>query len=209
MLGLPYIYKSAGWIGGTFVSLIFSAVTWRTSILLGRELNGDSRPGALFDESNPNGLDKNSRMRKGLTSFPHIAREAFGQLGTIILSFALYFELFSCLCIFFVTLGDHLHQLFPGISVTHHMVHIAFILAIPTALLRTPRLLSYLSTVGTVATACVVFAVFFSGFTLGDVSKEVANEKGTEVTSSTHILWQTNGLPLAFGLIAYTFSVCL
>lgn len=205
MLGLPFIYKSAGWIGGTFVSLIFSAVTWRTSILLGRELNGDPRPGALFDENNPNAIDKNLRLRKGLTSFPQIAREAFGNSGTIILSIALYFELFSCLCIFFVTLGDHLHQIFPGISVTHHMVHIAFILTIPTALLRTPRLLSYLSTVGTIATACVVLTVLSSGFTIGDVSKQVANEKEIEV-ASTHILWQTSGLPLAFGLMAYVYS---
>jgi hypothetical protein len=51
MLGLPYIFKSAGWIGGSFVTLLFSSVAYRTSILLGRELNGDPRPLELFDDT--------------------------------------------------------------------------------------------------------------------------------------------------------------
>lgn len=65
---------------------------YRTSILLGRELNGDHRSCELFDDS------KNSavRLRKPIKSFPDIARESFGQGGTIILSFVLYFgELFT------------------------------------------------------------------------------------------------------------------
>ena len=149
MLGLPYIFKSAGWFGGAFVTLFFSSVAYRTSILLGRELNGDARPIALFFDTK----NAPSRMRKPINSFPAIAREAFGKCGTILLSSVLYFELFSCLAIFFVTLGDHLHTLFPQISVTQHMIHVSFALAVPTALLRTPTLLSYLSAVGTVATA--------------------------------------------------------
>jgi vesicular inhibitory amino acid transporter len=53
--------------------------------------------------------------------------------------------LFSCLCIFLVTLGDHLHSLYPNTSEAKHMVHVAMLLTVPTALLRTPKLLSYLS----------------------------------------------------------------
>jgi vesicular inhibitory amino acid transporter len=201
LLSLPFVFKSAGWIGGVFATLTFSATTWRTSLLLGREMNGDPRPLYVFQTKE----DRDTRLRKTLTSFPDIAREAFGQMGNIILSFVLYFELFSCLSIFLVTLGDHMHSLFPQISVAMHMFHISFALAVPTALLRTPRLLSYLSAVGTVATASVVLAVMLSSIYSGDISEELAAEKDIEV-EHTHIYWDVNGLPLAFGLIAYTFS---
>jgi vesicular inhibitory amino acid transporter len=204
MLGLPYIFKSAGWAGGFFVTLSFSSVAYRTSVLLGRELNGDPRPSHLFDDTGKNGP---VRLRKSIKSFPDIARESFGQCGTILLSVVLYFELFSCLCIFFVTLGDHLHTLFPMVSVTHHMIYVSFGLAVPTALLRTPKLLSYLSIVGTAATACVVSAVAGSAIYSGDISETVAFRKGIDIsTTPTHVNWNTSGLPIAFGLIAYTFS---
>ena len=201
MLGLPYIFKSAGWLGGFFVTLSFSSIAYRTSVLLGRELNGDPRPAHMFNDSSL------VRQRKPIRSFPDIARVAFGQCGTIILSFVLYFELFSCLCIFFVTLGDHLHTLFPMVSVTKHMIYVSFGLAVPTALLRTPKLLSYLSAVGTAATACVVSAVAGSAIYNGDISDSIAQSRGIDVTEHpTHMNWSTNGLPIAFGLIAYTFS---
>jgi len=207
MLGLPYIFKRAGWIGGFFVTLSFSSVAYRTSILLGRELNGDARPTSIFVDNPKGGTGTIVRFRKPLTSFPDIARSAFGQAGTVLLSIVLYFELFSCLCIFFVTLGDHLHTLFPWISVTRHMIYVSFCLAVPTALLRTPKLLSYLSAVGTVATACVVSVVAGSALYNGDISEIVAEKKGIDVeTSPTHQIWNSSGLPVAFGLIAYTFS---
>lgn len=203
MLGLPYIFKSAGWFGGAFVTIFFSSVAYRTSILLGRELNGDARPIALFFDTK----NAPSRMRKPINSFPAIAREAFGKCGTILLSSVLYFELFSCLAIFFVTLGDHLHTLFPQISVTQHMIHVSFALAVPTALLRTPTLLSYLSAVGTVATAGVVSAVAGSAIYFGDISESVAERKHIDMSNTpTHEYWEPSGLAIAFGLIAYTFS---
>jgi len=41
----------------------------------------------------------------------------------------------------------------------------------------------------------------------GDVSETVAQNRGIDMGSTpTHKLWETSGLPLAFGLIAYTFS---
>jgi len=117
MLGLPFIFKNAGWIGGLVVMFTFSIIAWRTSICLGRELNGDPRPCSTFDD-NPYetltvpGSTASARMRKPIESFPDIAREAFGQTGNVILCVILYFELFSCLCIFLVAIGDHLHTLF-------------------------------------------------------------------------------------------------
>jgi len=211
MLGLPYIFRCAGWIGGFAVTLTFSLIAWRTSICLGRELNGDPRPAAYFDDDPYKspiipGSSASARMRKPIKSFPDIAREAFGQNGTIMLSLILYFELFSCLCIFLVTLGDHLHTLFPEIPMNRHMLYVSVVISVPTALLRTPRLLSYLSAVGTCATIFVVVAVFGSAVTRGDISEEVAEREGILTEVSYHTLWRTSGLPVAFGLIAYTFS---
>ena len=210
MLGLPYVFKSAGWFGGFFVTLFFGFVTWRTSVLIGRELNGDPRPSDFFDDSPfktplPPGSAPGARMLSPLRSFPDIARVAFGEMGCFILSFVLYFELFSCLCIFFVTLGDHLHALFPSIPAERHMVIVAVLLTVPTAVLRTPKLLSYLSMVGTVATVSVVLSVFLAGAIEGDISQKVAEAKGID-GSPYHILWRTAGLPLALGIVAYTFS---
>ncbi len=40
MLGLPpYVFKSAGWVGGFFVTIFF-CITWQKLILIGRQLNG-------------------------------------------------------------------------------------------------------------------------------------------------------------------------
>ncbi|KAL7532872.1 hypothetical protein ACHAXR_004904 [Thalassiosira sp. AJA248-18] len=197
MLGLPYVFKSAGWIGGGCVTVGFCLVTWRTSYYLGRELNGDPRPVHLFNsDSTDNTL---TRMRKPITSFPAIAREAFGDNGCICLSAVLYFELFSCLSIFFVSLGDHLHLLFPSISQSRHMTIVAGILILPSALLRTPKLLSYLSMVGTVATVAVVLSVVLSALVMFSTVGEAGSERD-------HKLYSTGGLPLALGIVAYCFS---
>jgi solute carrier family 32 (vesicular inhibitory amino acid transporter) len=209
MLGLPFVLKAAGWIGGIVVCVGFGTVTWYTSLLIGRALNGDSRPTSYFDDSPYKttlvpGSSEAARMRPFITSFPQIAREAFGDRGNVLLSAILYFELFSCLCIFLVTMGDHLSRIFPAVSKDVHMLIMSVILTIPTALLRTPRLLSYLSMVGTFATVSVVLAVLLSAFLEGDISARVFAELGELETP--RILWSTSGLPLALGLIAYTFS---
>jgi vesicular inhibitory amino acid transporter len=211
LLGLPFVFKSAGWFGGSFCLSVFSFITWRTSILIGRELNGDPRPSHCFDDSpfksplQPGSMPE-SRMLPPLRSFPEIARAAFGGTGSFVLAVILYFELFSCLCVFFVTIGDHLHELFPAISVTHHMMTVAAASTIPTMLLRTPKLLSYLSMVGTISTIAVVLAVILSAVLEGDMTERVAAERGIQDARPYHTGWRTEGLMLSFGLVAYCFS---
>jgi amino acid permease len=118
---------------------------------LGRELNGDPRPVSFFSEDSTKAASSDfpigdvNRMRKQISSFPDIARASFGQGANIFLSSILYFELFSCLCIFLVSIGDHLHMMIPHVSMNLHMIFVAALLVVPTALLRTPKLLSYLS----------------------------------------------------------------
>lgn len=145
-------------------------------------------------------------MLKPLKSFPDIARAAFGETGCFILSVILYFELFSCLSIFFVSLGDHLSTLFPSVPMTYHMVIMAFAVTVPTTLLRTTKLLSYLSLVGIFATVAVVLAVLFSALLNGDITESLAESRGIEEPGPYRDNWNTSGLPVALGLIAYCFS---
>lgn len=211
LLGLPYSCAKAGILGGTIAILTLGFICWKTSILIGRELNGDPRPAAYFDDSpwktplQPGSVPE-ARMRKPIRSFPDIAREAFGFWGALVLAIVLYFELFSCICIFLVSIGDHLHTLFPRISMETHMIACCIVSAVPIVLLRTAKLLSYLSMVGTFATVCVVGAVIMAFAFEGDITEEVANRLDNPPTPPYHSLFHTNGLATAFGLVAYCFS---
>jgi solute carrier family 32 (vesicular inhibitory amino acid transporter) len=219
LLGLPFALKSAGWVGGLGCLLIFGFICWRTAILIGRELNGDPRPSNSFVDSPyktpllPRSVPE-ARILPPIRSFPDIARAAFGETGCFVLSVILYFELFSCVCIFFVTIGDHLHQLFPSIPASTHLVVVGGISMVPTIVLRTPALLSYLSMVGTFATIAVVASVVASALVEGDISVKVAAElhptnatAGESTTAAPlHVMFNDSGLAMAFGLVAYCFS---
>ena len=212
LLALPFVFRSAGWIGGFGCILVFSAIAWRTSILIGRELNGDPRPASFFDDSPfktplPPGSSTLTRMLPPITSFPDIARTAFGEVGCLFISLVLYFELFSCICIFFVSIGDHLHSLFPAVSATSFAVLAALVSLLPTVILKTPALLSYLSMVGTFATIALVLSVVGSALSVGDITENVAQSKGLADDGGPHrIMWDGSGVTLALGLVAYCFS---
>ncbi|CAJ1943146.1 unnamed protein product [Cylindrotheca closterium] len=210
LLTLPYTCKVAGTIGGIVAIVCLAFTTWRTSILIGRSLNGDSRPLAYFDDSpwttsiKP-GSSPEARMRKPISGFPDIAREAFGDVGSFLLACVLYFELFSGIGIFLVSMGDHMHTLFPGHPASIYMMGAALISAIPVILLRTARLLSYLSMVGTVATICVVVSVVLSYLVEGDITERIA-QTIPDSEPPYHGAFRIDGIPLVFGLVAYCFS---
>jgi solute carrier family 32 (vesicular inhibitory amino acid transporter) len=211
LLGLPFACAKAGVLGGTFAIVSFGFVCWKTSILVGRELNGDPRPSRFFDDSpwktplQPGSVPE-ARMRKPISSFPDIAREAFGNYGALVLAIVLYFELFSCICIFLVSIGDHMNTLFPEISVPVHMIGCALVSAIPIIFLRTAKLLSYLSMVGTFATICVVGAVIFSYLFEGDLTDEAAKTFPSPPDPPYHNFFRSEGMAVTFGLVAYCFS---
>lgn len=211
LLGLPFACAKAGVLGGTFAIVSFGFVCWKTSILVGRELNGDPRPSQFFDDSpwktplQPGSVPE-ARMRKPISSFPDIAREAFGNYGALVLAIVLYFELFSCICIFLVSIGDHMHTLFPNIQVPAHMIGCALVSAIPIIFLRTAKLLSYLSMVGTFATICVVGAVIISYLFEGDLTEEAAKTLATPPDPPYHNFFRPDGMAVTFGLVAYCFS---
>jgi amino acid permease len=144
------------------------------------------------------------RMLEPTRNFPDIARAAFGEAGCVAWSSILYFELFSCVCIFFVTIGDHLHVLFPNVSAATHVLVVGAITVLPTMLLKTTALLSYLSVIGMFATIAVVAAVVASAVSEGDLSPTELDESGEVIPS--HVLFNDAGLAMAFGLVAYCFS---
>lgn len=76
---------------------------------------------------------------------------------------------------------------------------------VPTIVLRTPALLSYLSMVGTFATVAVVLSVVASALAEGDMSIEVAENFDLD-DAPYHVLFNNSGLAMAFGLVAYCFS---
>jgi vesicular inhibitory amino acid transporter len=138
MLCLPFAFASSGFLGGVFAIVTFATICRMTSILIGRELNGDPRPLSYFagspsdtTSSLSSGSDPAIRMRKSISSFPEIAREAFGDTGAILLGIVLYFELFSCLAIFIVSIGDHMRELFPSVSVQTHMIGFTIVSTLP------------------------------------------------------------------------------
>lgn len=94
-----------------------------------------------------------------------------------------------------------MHALFPHISQSKHMTIVAGILTIPSALLRTPKLLSYLSMVGTFATVAVVSSVVISALVMFSVA---GNNAGVE--EKEYSMYSSSGLPLALGIVAYCFS---
>lgn len=221
ILSLPFVLKIAGWAGGLFALLSFGGVAWWTSILLGRELNGDPRPRHMFETlpgKSPHRLRKKNlggRLRKPIKSFPAIAREAFGQKGAILLSSVMYFELFSCLAVFLVSMGDHLQTLFPSVSMTNHMILVSALLMVATVLFNTPRLISYLSVVGTFTTVAVVLSVFTAALWEGDLAQEIAEmaelkqpqpHLNHDFLPPYHATWITAGLPIGYGLVAFCFS---
>lgn len=215
LLGLPFGFRVAGYYGGFVCVAVFGVVTWRTSVLIGRELNGDPRPSHAFTDNpfkSPHapGTDR-GRLLSPIAGFPDIARRSFGRTGCLILSLLLYFELFSCVCIFFVSIGDHLHSMFPGIPLETHTIVAACISLVPTILLHSPALLSYFSMVGTFATvavvATVVGAAAASGSMVEELQARIEQQTGRVVTEPPYIRWgDTSGIVMCLGLVAYCFS---
>jgi hypothetical protein len=76
LLGLPYVFRLTGYAGGVICILVLATICWRTAILIGRCLGNSHH----CDDT------------KILTSFPDIARAAFGETGCYVLSTILYFE---------------------------------------------------------------------------------------------------------------------
>jgi len=200
ILSLPFVLKLAGWAGGMAIVLAFAACTNYTAKLLGCCLLGDASPYHLssLEETTQETTTRPQRIAR--VSFPEIADAAFSRSGGVVLATVVFFELFACLSIFLVQLGDHLHMLLPAFTAAQHSCFMAAVLLIPTALLRTPRLLSYLSAVGTASTICLVLSIAAASVYVYVHPTVMASGPPSFSTASFE------HLPMALGLVAYAFS---
>jgi len=193
VLGLPFAFKCAGWLGGTFILSLSCFAVCQTAKIFGRQLNGDHRPcgSSLVDCS---------RSYSSLTSFSEIARKAFGNYGAIAASSVLIFEVLSLVCVSLVTMSDHLVSLYPVITQELLMSLLCVMISIPAVILQTARTLSYLSFIGTLSSVLIVLSVLVSAILEGDISNQ-----SEEHEEQTHFLWEFSGFSMATGIAVYCF----
>ncbi|CAN6460172.1 unnamed protein product [Victoria cruziana] len=175
LLSTPFTVKEAGW-ASLLVLVFFAVMCCYTGILMGRCMGS----------------------REGIMSYADIAEAAYGKYGRLLISMALYVELY---CI--ILEGDNLASLFPNTSLDWAGIHadsvhffglLAGLIVIPTVWLRDLRVMSYLSAGGALATALVSVSLFLVG---------TSDAVGFHQTSP-FINW--SGLPLAIGVHAFCYS---
>ncbi|KAK8950786.1 Lysine histidine transporter 1 [Platanthera zijinensis] len=180
ILSAPYAVKEGGWIGLSIL-FIYAVLAFYTGILLRHCL--DSEP--------------------GIETFPDIGQAAFGIPGRIIVSIALYLELYACCVEFIILESDNLSSLFPNahleIGGMHLGSHILFsllatLIVLPTTWLRDLSVLCYISAGGVIATILVTICLFWIGL----VDQVGFKSEGSSINSF--------GIPIAIGLYGYAYS---
>eukprot|EP00592_Proboscia_alata_P016901 CAMPEP_0194394176 /NCGR_PEP_ID=MMETSP0174-20130528/123710_1 /TAXON_ID=216777 /ORGANISM="Proboscia alata, Strain PI-D3" /LENGTH=295 /DNA_ID=CAMNT_0039189947 /DNA_START=400 /DNA_END=1287 /DNA_ORIENTATION=- len=101
--------------------------------------------------------------------------------------------------------------MFPDTSHLRQMLAVSVLLFFFTTLLKTPKLLSYFSAIGTFATIAVVLFVFSAAIWKGDIAEEVVlqDERLHSAEPNAppyHAMLITLGLPVSFGLVAFCFG---
>ena len=136
-----------------------------------------------------------------MSSFPAIARLAFGNQTALGISVVLYFELWSCLSIFMVSVGDHLTTLYPllGKEVFITLSTVFFLLLV--LIVNTPKKLSYLSAIGTASIISIVFSLPLFPLFLKTISRTLPPFQQTDAFNVT-----ASSLSTVLGLAANSFS---
>ncbi|KAJ0721772.1 putative amino acid transporter, transmembrane domain-containing protein [Helianthus annuus] len=181
LLSTPYAVKQGGWAGLSILSF-FCVVSFYTGILLRCCL--DSKP--------------------GLQSYPDIGQAAFGIIGRLVVSIALYVELYASCVEFIILESDNLSSLFPyahlnlgGYQLSSHYLFaiIITLIVLPSVWLRDMSVLSYLSACGVFVTILLVICLFWVG---------LVDSVGFQTESTTILNIST--LPVSIGLYGYCYA---
>lgn len=208
---LPFAIASSGWVGGSLSLLAVTFFCWKSAIFIARGLNGDIRPAKTFTKSpfeaalNPR---KTSDPRFGApsVSYPDFLRKAFGETGAIIGTLMLCFELFCGMVAYLMSGGQNLALLFENTPREILVLALGGVSLIPTVLLKTPRLLSYLGFVGTSVTTSLVLTLLALVFSQGDISELVADQEGDpSEDNNLHPIFIASGIPTTLAICSFSF----
>jgi vesicular inhibitory amino acid transporter len=173
ILGFPFAFKNAGWIGGFALLFLTICSTNYTSKLLGRCL------GMYFPK---------------LQSFSDIGREAFGPKMEWFIGFVFFVELFLACAAYLIICGDNLEKLIPQYFNAKEWMLITAILVLPTTWLKNLAMISYVSAFGLIASIFLLITILLSGLT-------TPSGPGSLLHPEETILFDLHSFPIALGLI--------
>ncbi|KAJ0546042.1 putative amino acid transporter, transmembrane domain-containing protein [Helianthus annuus] len=142
--------------------------------------------------------------KPGLQSYPDIGQAAFGIIGRLVVSIALYVELYASCVEFIILESDNLSSLFPyahlnlgGYQLSSHYLFaiIITLIVLPSVWLRDMSVLSYLSACGVFVTILLVICLFWVG---------LVDSVGFQTESTTILNIST--LPVSIGLYGYCYA---
>ncbi|KAM6573623.1 hypothetical protein CsatA_017703 [Cannabis sativa] len=179
ILSVPYALATGGWLSLILFFAIATAAFY-SGLLIKRCMDFDSN----------------------IRSYPDIGEKAFGNKGRMIVSIAMYTELYLVSAGFLILEGDNLYNMFPndgfevaGLTIggKQCFVLIVALVILPTVWLDNLSLLSYVSASGVLASAIILFSIVWTGAFDGVGFRQ----KGELVNWS--------GIPTALSLYAFCY----
>ena len=179
ILSVPYALASGGWLSLILFFAIASAAFY-SGFLIKRCMDFDSN----------------------IRTYPDIGERAFGNKGRMLVSTAMYTELYLVSAGFLILEGDNLNNLFPGVGFEiaglaiggkQCFVLIVALVILPSVWLDNLSLLSYVSASGVLASAIILLSIVWTGAFDGVGFQQ----------EGTLINW--SGIPTAVSLYAFCY----
>ncbi|XAR65194.1 hypothetical protein NMG60_11009218 [Bertholletia excelsa] len=177
ILSIPFALSQGGWLTLPLLFLV-STLCCYTGLLLRRCMDAEPL----------------------VKTYPDIGALAFGRTGRALVSAVIHLELYLVAVEFLILEGDNLNKLFPntdfhvGVGAGQCFVVLAAVVVLPTAWLRSMKVLAYLSAGGVVASWVLVGCVVW----VGGVDGVGFEENG--------VLWRWSGVATAVSLYTFCYS---